>query len=361
MAGAGISLAQMAGVIHIIGADTSADMLRQAAALPGEQDTIVSIGPVRRGEGFDRDTVSIRAPLGSGTLAGLQLSRFPNDAELLHAWSPSAATTAQWAARGRPILLSLPHLRGVHQADIAISGCFDGLWTLTTPTDPQRRVLIALGLDPKRVFVLPPTAQYHGNPNERRAEIRNELGLDDRHFLLAAAGEMVHANGHKQACWAHAMARILTDHTRLVFPGSGPARRAIETFARSTGHIGEIFFTGERLDPSDVLTAADAAIFLHRHDCGVGALAGAMACGLPTLASGRPEIADCAPDRRAALLSPPGDMRRAADDLLTLARDTELQKTLGREASILAAEKFAPDVTRTRLRTIYSTVLSGRS
>ena len=351
----------MARAIHIIGADAPADMLAQAAALASRQETIVSIGPAPRREQFDRETVSLRAPLGSGSLAGLQLRKLTGDAELLHAWSPAAAQAARWAARGKNVLLSLSHLRGIHQADVAISGVFDGLWTLTVPTDAQRRVLITLGLDPKRVFVLPPSVEPNGDADRRRSIARSQLGLDNGQFLLAAGGEMVHANGHKQACWAHAMARILTDHTRLIFPGSGPARGAIEAFARSTGYDREIFFTAGSLSPTDVLAASDAAIFLQRHDCGVGALAAAMACGLPILASNRPEIADCAPDGRAAMLSPAGDMRQAADNLLTLGRDAELREKLGREASILAAERFAPDIVEAALRSIYSTVLSGRS
>ena len=351
----------MARAIHIIGADAPADMLAQAAALAAANETIVSIGPARRRPQFDRQTVSLRAPLGSAALAGLQLRGLTRDAELLHAWSPAAAAAARWAARGRSVLLSLPHLRGLHQADVAISGVFDRLWTLTVPTDAQRRVLITLGLGPERVFVLPPAAEPNGDADRRRGSVRGQLGLDNGQFLLAAGGEMVHANGHKPACWAHAMARILTDRTRLVFPGSGPARQAIEAFARSTGYDREIFFTAESLSPPDVLAAADAAVFLQRHDCGVGALAAAMACGLPILASDRPEIAACAPPGRAALLSPPGDMRQAADNLLTLARDAKLRKKLGREASILAAEQFAPDIASVTLRTIYSALVSGRS
>jgi glycosyltransferase involved in cell wall biosynthesis len=196
---------------------------------------------------------------------------------------------------------------------------------------------------------------------EKRARVREELGLDDRHFLLAAAGEMVHANGHKQACWAHAMARILTDQTRIVFPGTGPARSAVETFARSTGHQREIFFTGGRLDPIDVLSGSDAAIFLQRHDCGVGALADAMSCSLPIIASNRPEIADCTQDRRAALLSTPGDMRQAADHVLTLGGDEKLRKELGAESAKLAAEKFTPSAACEKSQEIYSSVLSGPS
>jgi glycosyltransferase involved in cell wall biosynthesis len=351
----------MDGVIHIISADAPADMLALARTLTGPGDTVISIGAAPSKELFNRKTISVRAPLGNAPLAGLQLRKLTRNAKILHAWSPAAASAAQWTPRHKSIIFSLPHLRGVHQADIAISGAFDGLWTLTVPTDAQRRVLIALGLHPKRIMVLPPSAEAPNDAMEKRARVREELGLDDRHFLLAAAGEMVHANGHKQACWAHAMARILTDQTRIVFPGTGPARSAVETFARSTGHQREIFFTGGRLDPIDVLSGSDAAIFLQRHDCGVGALADAMSCSLPIIASNRPEIADCTQDRRAALLSTPGDMRQAADHVLTLGGDEKLRKELGAESAKLAAEKFTPSAACEKSQEIYSSVLSGPS
>ncbi|MDP6047579.1 MAG: glycosyltransferase family 4 protein [Phycisphaerae bacterium] len=351
----------MDDVIHIIGAETSTDMLCELNALADPQETIVSIGPVRENRGLDRKTTQVRTILGSGAAAAWGIRRLEAKADLIHAWSPQAASAAQWSANGRPIVLSLPHLRRLHQADIAISGCFDGLWTLTAPTAPQRRVLITLGLDPKRVFVLPPAFKAPGDALGSRNRIRSELNLDDDCFLLAAGGEMTPANGHKQVCWAHAMSRIVNERTRLVFPSSGPARRAVETFVQSIGYPHEVFFTAGRMTPSDVLTAADAAIFLQRNDCGVGAVANAMACGLPILASDRPEIADCAPHGKSALLSPPGDVRQAADNLLSLINDEELRQKLANRAAEQAAEKFDPATNRNRLKEIYSTVLSACS
>jgi len=351
----------MSGVMHITGSETPADMLAELDALADRSDKVVSIGPAPKHERCDCKTSVVRAPLGSGAIAAAEIRGLTIDADILHAWSQQAASAAQWSAKGRPIILSLPHLRGVHQADVAISGCFDGLWTLTVPTAPQRRVLITLGLAPERVFVLPPSARVPENASEHRGRIRRELGLDDDAVLLAAGGEMVHANGHKHACWAHAMARILNDRVRLLFPSSGPAREAVENFSESTGHRRETFFTADRYAPREALSAADAAIFLQKHDCGVSPIADAMACGLPILASNRPEIADCAPDREAALLSDPGDMRQATDNLLKLACDAELRESLGRRAAALAGEKFDPDGARAGLRDIYSAVLSEHS
>ena len=135
----------------------------------------------------------------------------------------------------------------------------------------------------------------------------------------------------------------------------------MESFSRSTGNELEIIFTSERFDQTAVLSASDAAVLLQTHDCGVGALADAMACELPILGSRRPEIAEYAPNRRAALLSTPGDMRQATDNLLNLARDAELRRKLAGQAALLAQEQFDRDAVSAKLQAIYSTVLSGRS
>jgi hypothetical protein len=351
----------MNGVIHIISADAPAEMLANASTAAGDQDTIVSIGPTPRRWQFDRKTIHVHTPLGNAPLAGLQLRKLIAQAELIHAWSQTAASAAQWAATKKPIIFSLPHLRGPHQTDIAISGCFDGLWKLTVPTEAQRRMLITLGLSPKNVFALPPTASPHSDPQTARQETRAKLGLDEHHFLLAAPGDMARSKRHKHACWAQAMALILSDTTRLVFPGRGPKKRAIESFARSTGHHQEIFFTAGDMAPKDVLAASDAAIFLQRHDSGVGALANAMACGLPILATNRPEIEELAPSGTAALTSRPGDMRQATDNLLTLASDKNLQQKLGAQSALLAKKQFAPAITQAAQTSIYSSLLAGVS
>jgi glycosyltransferase involved in cell wall biosynthesis len=351
----------MPRVIHIIGGDAPAEMFAQVLALGGPDETIVSIGPPRGFGQIDRKIISLRAPLDISPLVSLQFRKLIGDADLIHAWSPAAAEAAQWSTRGKSVLLSLANLRGVHQSDIAIAGVFDGMWSLTVPTGAQRRVLITLGIDPHRVFVLPPPAEPNDNAEGDRSSARDKLGLDNGQFLLLAAGEMIHGNGHKRACWAHAMSRILTDQTRLIFPGCGPSRQAIETFARTTEHEHEIFFSSGRLSRAEAFAASDTAIFLQDHDCGVGAIIDAMARGLPILASDLPEISDCAPHGQASLLSPPGDMRQATDNLLTLLRDTKLREKLGREASILASKHFTRDIVATSLGSIYSTVVSGRS
>jgi len=248
-------------------------MLSQACALAGAGETIVSIGPPPAPWRLGRETVQVRTPVGSARLAGAELRRVARDAELLHAWSPPAAAAARVAAGRTPILLSVSHLRPIHQADAIVSGVFDKLWSLTVPTAAQHQTLVTLGLDRESVFVLPPAVRKPDSPRRARREVRRLLGVDDDSVLLAAPTEMLHTAGHKEACWAHAMARILVDNLRLICPGRGPAEQAARDFAASTGYADEIFFTAERFARSDVLAAADAGVFLHPRDSGVGALA----------------------------------------------------------------------------------------
>jgi len=335
-------------------------MLSQACALAGARETVISIGPPPAAWRFGRQVVSVRAPVGSARLAGAELRRVTDGAELLHAWSPSAAAAARTAAGGRPILLSVSHLRPIHQADAIVSGVFDRLWSLTVPTAAQHQTLITLGLDRESLFVLRPAVRSPQRRRRARQTIRRRLGVDDDHVLLAAPTEMLYRAGHKEACWAHAMARILVRNLRLICPGGGPAGQTVRNFAVSTGYAGEMFFTAESFARLDVLAAADAGVFLHRRDSGVGALAEAMAAGLAILGSNHPEIAECAPHGRAALLSPPGDMRLAADNLLKLAADADLREALGREAAAAARKRFSLRTAADELRSIYAAVVQGR-
>jgi len=159
--------------------------------------------------------------------------------------------------------------------------------------------------------------------------------------------------------WAHAIGRMFAPQLRLLLYGAGPAERAVRRFAATTGYDGEIFFTGFRFGLCDVLAGADAALFLHDRPCGVGALARAMSGGLPIAASACGDIAVCAPKEHAALLSPPGDIRGAAANLMRLVEQADLRGRLGSRAAALAGERFTAKGARSRVSGIYGLVSAG--
>jgi len=353
----------MARVLHIVAADTSPDMMTQARLLAGDGDRIVSAGPAAAVTAPAGDVTPIHGPLGTVRLSGLAMRKLAAGADVVHAWSPAAAAAAQQAAKkaAPAVLVSLGHLPPPAELDGLLSGLFDRQWAMTVPTESARRRIASIGAPADRLFVLPPATEPIDDAPQRRQHVRKALQLHQADFLLVAPSQMTRHTGHKYAAWAHAMARIFLPQVRLAFPSRGPAEQSVRTFVGTTGYHREVFFTWRRFALPDVLAAADAALFLHRRNCGVTALAAAMAAGLAGVAWDCTDLADCAPHDQAALLSPRGDVRAATADVVRLADEADLRRRLASNAAARARERFALPGVRRRLMRIYSDLTPCRS
>ena len=174
------------------------------------------------------------------------------------------------------------------------------------------------------------------------------------------------AAGHKYASWAHAIVRQIMEGVLLVMPTGGPAAERVRFFAATTGYDEEVFFAedlpgefsapGSSVGRSEILAAADVALFLAERDTGLAALVEAMAAGVPIAASNTPDVAECAPSGSAALLSPACDPRAASADLLRLIEDRALADRLATAARQRAEECFDPAASRRRLAEIRAKV-----
>ncbi|MDP7637105.1 MAG: glycosyltransferase [Phycisphaerae bacterium] len=353
----------MARVLHIVAADTSPDMLAQARLLAGDGDRIVSAGPAAAVTAPAGDVTPIHGPLGIARLSGLAMRELAAGADVIHTWSPAAASAAQQATKKtvRAVLISLGHLPPPAELDGLLSGLFDRRWAITVPTESDRHRLALIGAPADRLFVLPPaTEPIHAAP-QRRQHVRKALQLRQADFLLVAPSQMTRHAGHKYVAWAHAMARIFLPQVRLAFPTRGPAEQSVRTFVKTTGYDREVFFTWRRFALPDVLAAADAALFLHRRNCGGAALAAAMAAGLAAVAWDCTDLADCAPHDQAALLSPRGNVRAATGHVVRLADEADLRRRLASNAAARARERFSLPGVRRQLVRIYSDLAPCRS
>lgn len=348
----------MGTVVHLVDRAAPGDLLDQLSLLAGEGERIVSAGPPPRRGGFDLPVVAAHRPLGPPALGEPWLARKVRRADVVHAWSPSAAQAGEALAErlGARLFVSLPAAQSADGFGPVVRDVAEGLSraTLLVPTASARRLLRASGVPSRAVAVLPCPARPPETPRRRRMETRGALGLGADERLVVALGEMARPAGHKYASWAHAIVRQVLGDVRLLLPGTGPIERHVEFFAGTTGYDDEVFLTGDHLGRSDVLCAADLGVFYCERDCGVSALAGAMAAGLPIAASATPDVSECAPHEVAALLSPPGNPMAASAALLRLLKDSELAARLGAAARRLAGEQFDPGRCRARLEAIYA-------
>lgn len=349
----------MLGVLHVIDATTPRDGLAQLRLLLGPRDMVASIGPapaaLRRHQGPALPVKTLHCPLGLARLGGMALQRMAVKASLVHAWSPFSAYAGAVAAKRQklPLLLSLaclPDKRALR--DLRKDSAGNGM-ALTVPTDHGRRVLLAAGLDSSAVHVLRPAAEPAARRDARRRRVRQRLGLDDGNFVLVALGEMTRQAGHKQAAWAHAIVMYLRTDFRLIMPGGGPWRAAAQRFVQATGFGPTVVLTDNDLTLPDALAAADAALMLCEHDCGVSDLAAALAAGVPILASRTADIVECTDGGDAALLVDPNDPQHAAAALLSLREEAHLADDLARRGLAFARATFDRSAVRQDLDRIY--------
>ncbi|MCY2927207.1 MAG: hypothetical protein NT031_17590 [Planctomycetota bacterium] len=344
----------MVQVLHVIDPTTPVFMRRQMERLAGPDEKIAQVGPSADGGPARGCHYVLRPPLNSDWLAGVELSRLAGRARVVHAWGMRACQAARVTGclHGRRVLLSLPCVPGAEQVGWLIARARRGLLDVTVPTVSARERLVARGMPERSVYVLPPTATACGDAAARRLRARGQLGLQNGQFLIVAPTEMTRAGGHRMASWAHAILRRIESGVFLLMPGGGQDEKGIRSFVVTTGFAGEVFFPGDRMATADALAAGDMAVFFHERDCGVGALAWAMAAGLP-------HLAECAPAGVGALLAKPHDPRQASAAILRIMQDGALRGRLGQEAARRAGEKFAPAVVRARLNEIYAAIESG--
>ena len=350
----------MGPILHLIDAETPLDMRNQLAALAGEDDRIVSIGPPPADE--DRLNVQrVHVPVGMPAPARLWLHRVGGRPELVHAWSDRAhqAGAALAAKHACPLVRSLPVAPPPTGVLVSYNVSVEGRTVWTVPTEAARQKILARGLPPERVGVLPPAAEAPDQPAQRRQRMRESLEIGPDALVILAGGEMIRPAGHKIAGWVHGILRYVHDDLPLVFPDGGPIRESVFYFSRGAGFGDDIHGPWPPSERPDSLAAADVAMICPQRDCGTTHLAEALAAGLPTVIFPTPDLTECG--GQAVLAAKEATPRSAAQAVLKLMEDASLRADLASAARQQAQERFAPATIRRALREIYRQPAPARS
>ena len=169
--------------------------------------------------------------------------------------------------------------------------------------------------------------------------VRQELGIRPDETVLAIISRLYHWKGHLELVRALAHVKEQVDAFRLLIvgeddpraaPGRGSLTAELRALTSNVGLNDHVVFTGFRPDIPQILAACDIfAMPTFEEPCAVAFLE-AMAMERPIIAlrsGGTPEIVE---DGRAGLLSEPGDNDQLARNIVTLARDPDLRRRMGR-------------------------------
>jgi glycosyltransferase involved in cell wall biosynthesis len=146
----------------------------------------------------------------------------------------------------------------------------------------------------------------------------------------------------------------------LLLVGSGPDAATLAKLAQDSGCGDAVRFIGERENVSECIHAMDVFAFPSIAE-GFGlALAEAMACGVPVVASAVGGVPEVVTDGVSGLLVPPEDHVALAAAILRLLSDHELAHKLSAEALGMVSENFAMEKMTRQVSDLYLRLLNGR-
>ena len=146
------------------------------------------------------------------------------------------------------------------------------------------------GLDCKNIVKVPgigiDPGKYRFSAEEKRqirAEMREELGLSEKDFVIINVGEL--SIRKNQLLLLKSMRLIHKKNVKLVLTGIGVCRRDIMKYAYDHRLSKRVIFTGYREDIPKLLAMADCFVFTSIQEGLPVALMEAKACGLPCIVS----------------------------------------------------------------------------
>jgi glycosyltransferase involved in cell wall biosynthesis len=223
----------------------------------------------------------------------------------------------------------------------------------------RRQAVTELGVPAEQFSVVPYGVDARFTPGPRPAALRHRWALGEGPVVLFLGGLKARKNLFLLLdIWAE-VARACPA-ARLVIAGSGPLRRRLEQRA-AAGGTGRIVFTGyvpER-DKVDYYRLADVLLFPSALE-GFGlAVAEAMACGLPVVASNRGSLPELVVDGEGGFLVAPDRPADLVVGTVRLLGDATLRARLGAANVERAQKRFRWERCAADTAAIYEEVLDA--
>jgi len=174
-----------------------------------------------------------------------------------------------------------------------------------------------------------------------RQDVRRELGIGSRAFLIGTVGRLSAVKGHEDFLRAARLILQQQPEARFLVVGGGPLRDALTAFAAELDVDHACVFSGPRADVCDLVGAMDVFV-LPSLDEGIPmALLEAMALGRPVVATRVGGVPEVIQHRETGLLVAPRNERALAAACLELAANREWGEVLGARARRVVEVEFS--------------------
>jgi len=194
-------------------------------------------------------------------------------------------------------------------------------------SEAVRDALVADGVQPERIVVIPSAVDIEGASDPGRASVRYALGIPENGRIAVSLAALTPEKD--QSTLVAAAALLVRDLPDLhwVIAGEGPLRGRLEQRIAEAGLSHRFHLVGQLPDPHTVLASADLCVLSSTSEGLGSSILAAMALGVPVVATrvgGIPELLGTG----AGLMVSPGDAPGFATAVQRVLTEPELRDNL---------------------------------
>ncbi len=186
------------------------------------------------------------------------------------------------------------------------------------------------------------------------AALRESLGIAPAARIVGTVGRLSGEKGHRYLILA-AM-EVLKEYpsTIFLFVGDGPLKEQYVAEIKNAGRSANFIFTGSRTDVHALLSMMDVFVLPSLTEGMPMALLEAMAARTPVIATRVGSVPSILQDPSAGLLVEPGDAAALTKKICMLLRDSELSRTIAKDAYYKVVKSYSANVMFGRYARMYS-------
>jgi glycosyltransferase involved in cell wall biosynthesis len=209
-------------------------------------------------------------------------------------------------------------------------------------------VVVHNGIDPRRF--LP--------DRNARARLLVQFSIEPREMIIGLVCYLRPFKNPQVVVEALAQLQERSIAARLIVAGDGEMRSDLEVMSRTLGIFDRIHWLGDVQDPVPLLQGCDIYVMASVGEAFGLALAEAMACGAPVIASRSGSFPEIIEDGESGLLVRPLDATALADAIEKLAKDESLRRRLARNGVERVSHHFTVEASIQKMLNVYGAMWS---
>lgn len=270
------------------------------------------------------------------------------------------ASIAGRISRRRPVIIRTRHLSTPISRGVLSRFLYERLphRVITTGEEIRRQIVKDNGFDGSRIISIPTGVDINlFDPEKADGVLRKELGIDKDTPVVGMVAVIRSWKGHEYFIDAAEKILALFPEVKFIIVGDGPRKDIVKEYINRKGLQGSVIMTGHREDIPQAMASIDLLVLPSYANEGLPqAIAQAMSMEKAVVASKAGSIPEIVIDGKTGYLVRPRDPDALSERIVSLLKDKELRKEMGKAGRKLVASHLSLEAMLDRIENLYSEV-----